>query len=171
MSDASAVSRNPNIILVNCDDLGYGDLGCYGSACNDTPHLDRLAASGVRFTDFYAAAPVCSASRAALLTGCYSQRVGLADYQVLFPGQAQGLNPRECTIARQLKQVGYATKIIGKWHCGDNLSSCRRAMVSTSTSASPSATTWVGRSPTPNASPCRCCGTRRSSSSSPTNAA
>ena len=119
MSDTSTSPRRPNIILINCDDLGYGDLGCYGSTCNDTPHLDRLAASGVRFTDFYAAAPVCSASRAALLTGCYSQRVGLADYQVLFPGQAQGLNPRECTIARQLKQVGYATKIIGKWHCGD----------------------------------------------------
>ena len=112
-------TRRPNIILVNCDDLGYGDLTCYGSRRNDTPHLDRLAAEGVRFTDFYMVSPVCSASRAAMLTGCYSQRIGFADYQVLFPGQAQGLNSKESTIARQLKQVGYDTKIIGKWHCGD----------------------------------------------------
>lgn len=109
----------PNIILINCDDLGYGDLGCYGSRCNDTPYIDRLAAEGMRFTDFYMAAPVCSASRAAMLTGCYSQRIGFADYQVLFPGQAQGLHPNEITIARQLKRVGYETKIVGKWHCGD----------------------------------------------------
>jgi arylsulfatase A len=112
-------ANQPNIILVNCDDLGYGDLACYGSERNDTPHLDRLAAEGVRFTDFYMASPVCSASRAAMMTGCYSQRIGFADCQVLFPGQAQGLNPEESTIAKQLKQVGYDTKIIGKWHCGD----------------------------------------------------
>lgn len=113
------MTRPPNIILINCDDLGYGDLGCYGSRRNDTPHLDQLATEGMRFTDFYVAAPACSASRAAMLTGCYSQRIGLADYEVLSPGQAQGLNPKEVTIARQLKRVGYDTKIIGKWHCGD----------------------------------------------------
>jgi arylsulfatase A-like enzyme len=113
------MKNQPNIILINCDDLGYGDLGCYGSRRNDTPHLDRLAEEGVRFTDFYMAAPVCSASRAAMLTGCYSQRIGFADCQVLFPGQAQGLNPSESTIAKQLKLVGYDTKIVGKWHCGD----------------------------------------------------
>jgi arylsulfatase A-like enzyme len=112
-------TSRPNIILINCDDLGYGDLACYGSERNDTRHLDQLAKEGVRFTDFYMASPVCSASRAAMLTGCYSQRIGFADCQVLFPGQAQGLNPKESTIARQLKQVGYDTKIIGKWHCGD----------------------------------------------------
>ncbi|MCA1809544.1 MAG: sulfatase [Lentisphaerae bacterium] len=111
--------RQPNIILINCDDLGYGDLACYGSGRNDTPHLDQLAAEGVRFTDFYAASPVCSASRAAMLTGCYSQRIGFADCQVLHPGQAQGLNSNESTIAGQLKRVGYDTKIVGKWHCGD----------------------------------------------------
>ena len=111
--------KKPNIILINCDDLGYGDLTCYGSERNDTPHLDRLAEEGMRFTDFYMASPVCSASRAAMLTGCYSQRIGFGDYQVLFPGQAQGLNPKESTIATQLKSVGYETKIIGKWHCGD----------------------------------------------------
>lgn len=109
----------PNIILINCDDLGYGDLTCYGSERNDTPHLDRLAAEGLRFTDFYMASPVCSASRAAMITGCYSQRIGFADYPVLYPGQAQGLNAKESTIAKQLKHVGYDTKIIGKWHCGD----------------------------------------------------
>ncbi len=119
MSSADGRATQPNIILINCDDLGYGDLGCYGSERNDTPHLDRLAEEGVRFTDFYMASPVCSASRAAMLTGCYSQRIGFANCQVLFPGQAQGLNPNESTIAKQLKKVGYDTKIVGKWHCGD----------------------------------------------------
>ncbi len=119
MSESQNKTKQPNIILINCDDLGYGDLTCYGSPRNDTPHLDKLAAEGVRFTDFYMASPVCSASRAAMLTGCYSQRIGFADCQVLFPGQAQGLNPKEATIAKQLKCVGYDTKIIGKWHCGD----------------------------------------------------
>ncbi len=119
MKDHQRDAMPPNIILINCDDLGYGDLACYGSERNNTPHLDQLAAEGVRFSDFYMASPVCSASRAAMLTGCYAQRIGFADYEVLHPGQAQGLNPKESTIARQLKQVGYDTKIIGKWHCGD----------------------------------------------------
>ncbi|HQK23430.1 MAG TPA: sulfatase [Candidatus Latescibacteria bacterium] len=119
MNGKQRESNRLNIILINCDDLGYGDLGCYGSTRNDTPYIDRLAAGGVRFTDFYMASPVCSASRAAMLTGCYPQRIGFGNYQVLFPGQAQGLNPKERTIARQLKEVGYDTKIVGKWHCGD----------------------------------------------------
>ncbi len=106
-----------NIILINCDDLGYGDLGCYGSEVHRTPHLDRLAAEGMRFTSHYVGSPVCSASRAALLTGCYPQRVGMPG--VLFPGQEIGLNPEEETIASRLKQQGYATQIVGKWHCGD----------------------------------------------------
>jgi len=109
----------PNIILINCDDLGYGDLGCYGSESNDSPHIDALAKGGLRFTDFYMASPVCSASRAAMLTGCYPQRIGFGAHQVLLPGQDRGLDPRETTIARQLKKAGYATKIVGKWHCGD----------------------------------------------------
>ncbi len=113
------MTDKPNIIIVNCDDLGYGDLGCYGSERNDTPTLDKLASEGMRFTDFYVVSPVCSASRAGMMTGCYSQRIGLSGFQVLFPGQAQGLNPDETTIADQLKSVGYNTKIIGKWHCGD----------------------------------------------------
>ncbi len=113
----------PNVILINCDDLGYGDLGCYGSTVNETPHLDRLAAEGVRFTDFYQAAPVCSPSRAAMMTGCYPSRVGLATNEhggwVLFPGNAVGLNPEETTIADLLKQQGYSTAMVGKWHLGD----------------------------------------------------
>lgn len=112
----------PNIVLINCDDLGYGDLGVYGSTINKTPALDKMAAEGVRFTDFYVASGVCSPSRGALLTGCYPQRIGFGEFdgfRVLFPGDAIGLNPDETTIAGALKDVGYSTKIIGKWHCGD----------------------------------------------------
>ncbi|MCZ6636463.1 MAG: sulfatase [bacterium] len=112
----------PNIILINCDDLGYGDLGCYGSEINKTPALDKMAEEGMRFTDFYMASPVCSPSRGAMLTGCYPPRIGFGSFDgrwVLFPGQPVGLNPDEITIAKLLKGVGYATKIVGKWHCGD----------------------------------------------------
>ncbi|MBT7913365.1 sulfatase, partial [Candidatus Bathyarchaeota archaeon] len=107
----------PNIILVNCDDLGYGDLGCYGSPENRTPHLDQLAEEGIRFTDFYAMCPVCSASRAGMLTGTYPPRISFVD--VLFPGAAKGMKPGENTIASLLKQQDYSTMIVGKWHCGD----------------------------------------------------
>jgi len=112
----------PNIVLINCDDLGYGDLGCYGSRKNDTPHLDRLAAEGIRFTDFYMASPVCSPSRGAMLTGCYPPRIGFGDFHgeiVLFPGFDIGLHPDEVTIADILKGAGYRTMHVGKWHCGD----------------------------------------------------
>ncbi|MDA1258313.1 MAG: sulfatase [Chloroflexi bacterium] len=112
----------PNIILINCDDLGYGDLGVYGSKINKTPAIDRMAAEGMRFTDFYMASPVCSPSRGAMMTGCYPPRISFGDFEgnwVLMPGQAVGLNPDETTIAGALKDVGYTTKIIGKWHCGD----------------------------------------------------
>jgi arylsulfatase A len=116
------VSDQPNVILINCDDLGYGDLGCYGSDVHDTPVLDRMAAEGVRLTDFYMASPVCSPSRGALLTGSYPARIGFDSFDgihVLFPGMGVGLNPSEVTIARLLQDVGYATMIAGKWHCGD----------------------------------------------------
>lgn len=109
--------KQPNIILINCDDLGYGDLACYGSKVNKTPCLDKMAEEGVRFTDYHVMSPVCSASRAALMTGCYPQRVGMPG--VLFPGSAVGLNPSEVTVAKVLKGQGYRTKIVGKWHCGD----------------------------------------------------
>jgi arylsulfatase A len=119
---ARASSRPPNVVLINCDDLGYGDLGCYGSASNETPVLDRLAAEGLRFTDFYMASPVCSPSRAALLTGCYPPRIGFGQFDglpVLFPGQRFGIHDDEVTIAQVLAGAGYATKHVGKWHCGD----------------------------------------------------
>ena len=107
----------PNVILINCDDLGYGDLGCYGSTVNRTPALDRMAAEGTRFTDYHVMSPVCSASRAALLTGCYPQRVGITG--VLFPADPLGLHPNEVTLAKVLQHEGYRTKLVGKWHCGD----------------------------------------------------
>jgi len=114
--------RQPNVLLMNCDDLGYGDLGCYGSTLNETPTLDGLAREGMRFTDFYMASPVCSPSRGAMLTGCYPPRIGFGDFDglpVLFPGMRLGLHPDEVTIADVLRGAGYATKHIGKWHCGD----------------------------------------------------
>ncbi len=116
------MTGQPNIVLVNCDDLGYGDLGCYGSLRNHTPTIDRLAAEGLRFTDFYMASPVCSPSRGAMLTGSYPPRIGFGSFDgmpVLFPGQGIGLNPDEVTIAEILRDAGYRTKCVGKWHCGD----------------------------------------------------
>lgn len=112
----------PNIVLVNCDDLGFGDLGCYGSTLHDTPAIDALAAEGIRFTSFYMASPVCSPSRGALLTGCYPPRIGFGQFEglpVLFPGQPVGLPSSEVSIARVLSDAGYRTMMIGKWHCGD----------------------------------------------------
>ncbi|MEM9745211.1 MAG: sulfatase [Actinomycetota bacterium] len=112
----------PNVVLINCDDLGYGDLGCYGSTRNRTPALDRLAAEGLRLTSFYTASPVCSPARGALLTGCYPPRIGFGSFDglpVLFPGMGLGLPPTEISLARLLSDAGYATQAIGKWHCGD----------------------------------------------------
>jgi arylsulfatase A-like enzyme len=106
----------PNIVLIYADDLGYGDLGCFGASKIRTPNLDRMAAEGVRFTSFYVAQAVCSASRAALLTGRYSNRVGILG--ALGPTAKNGLGPREKTLAELLKARGYATAIFGKWHLG-----------------------------------------------------
>ncbi|HEY2015437.1 MAG TPA: sulfatase, partial [Bryobacteraceae bacterium] len=112
---SGAETRPPNVILILCDDLGYGDLGCYGSKIR-TPNLDRLAAEGVRFTNFCSADPVCSPSRAALLTGRYPTRVGVP--RVLFPQDQDGLSLDETTIAAMLKPRGYKTMCVGKWHLG-----------------------------------------------------
>ncbi len=112
----------PNIILINCDDLGYGDLGCYGSKKNSTPCIDGLARDGLQFNDFYMASSVCSPSRGAMLTGCYPPRIGFGSFhgnRVLRPGDELGLEKHEFTIAQLLKKADYATKIVGKWHCGD----------------------------------------------------
>jgi arylsulfatase A-like enzyme len=114
---------NPNIILIFCDDLGYADLSCYGSLWNQTPELDRMAVEGLKFTDFYAGAPVCTPSRAGLMTGCYARRVDLdLDHNnawVLFPKGQKGINPEETILPEMLKKAGYSSAIIGKWHLGD----------------------------------------------------
>jgi arylsulfatase A len=112
----------PNFVIIFIDDMGYGDIGPFGSTINRTPHLDRMATEGRVFTSFYVASGVCTPSRAALMTGCYPQRVGLArgsGHAVLFPGDVHGLHPNEVTIAETLKTVGYATGCFGKWHLGD----------------------------------------------------
>jgi arylsulfatase A-like enzyme len=118
----TGTAEQPNIVLINCDDLGYGDLGCYGSELHSTPEIDRMAAEGLCLTDFYAASPVCSPSRGALLTGCYPPRIGFGSFEglpVLFPGQRVGLSTSEATISSVLSEAGYRTCMVGKWHCGD----------------------------------------------------
>lgn len=116
---APGIERPPNIVVIFADDLGYGDLGCYGSPVIRTPHLDRMAAEGLRFTDFYSASEVCTPSRAALLTGRLPIRSGMCgNRRVLFPNSAGGLPPSEITIAEALRERGYATMHIGKWHLG-----------------------------------------------------
>ena len=116
MNDPRPVDQLPNIVVIFADDLGYGDLGCYGSETIATPNLDRLAAEGLRFSDFYAAAPFCSPSRASILTGRYPCRAGVP--LVLFPLEKTGLPAEEITIADLLRERGYTTTCIGKWHLG-----------------------------------------------------
>ena len=108
--------RPPNVVVILADDMGYGDAGCYGNARIKTPHLDRLAAEGTRFTSFYVAQPVCTASRAALLTGCYPNRVSL--YGALNHESKVGIAPTETLLPELLKKRGYATAAYGKWHLG-----------------------------------------------------
>ena len=117
VSGVSCAAEKPNFIVINIDDLGYGDIGPFGSTKNRTPNLDRMAKEGRKLTSHYAA-PVCSPSRASLMTGCYPKRA-LSIPHVLFPANAEGLAPEEITVAELLKQQGYATGIIGKWHLGD----------------------------------------------------
>jgi arylsulfatase A len=112
----TAPVKQPNLILILADDMGYGDIGPFGSKLNRTPNLDRMAAEGMRLTSFYAN-PVCTPSRAQFLTGCYAKRVSMPN--VIFPACPTGLNPDEATLAKLLKQQGYATLCVGKWHLGD----------------------------------------------------
>ncbi|MGB3585223.1 MAG: sulfatase [Tunicatimonas sp.] len=130
VTQSDAQSDLPNIIIIFCDDLGYADLGVYGSSVHRTPALDKMAADGALFTDFYVTSGVCTPSRSSLLTGCYPRRVDMhvnarhpdsVGTQVLFPKAKKGLNPNEITIAELLKEQGYATACIGKWHLGDQL--------------------------------------------------
>ena len=116
ITSLAAGQRPPNVVLIYCDDLGWGDLGCFGNPRIRTPNIDRLARQGTRFTSFYVAQAVCSASRAALLTGCYANRLGI--HGALGPKQKIGLHPDEMTLAEVLKPRGYATAIVGKWHLG-----------------------------------------------------
>ena len=113
---SAADAPAPNVVIIFIDDMGYGDIGPFGATTQRTPGLDRMAREGMRFTSFYAA-PVCSVSRAQLLTGCYGARVSVPG--VYFPGAKNGLHPSETTIAEHLKERGYATACVGKWHLGD----------------------------------------------------
>lgn len=112
-----ALAAKPNFIIIFADDQGYGDLSCFGSKTIRTPNVDRLAKEGRKFTSFMVASPVCTPSRAALMTGCYPKRVGMHKH-VLFPSSKKGLHPDEHTIADHLKSQGYATACFGKWHLG-----------------------------------------------------
>jgi arylsulfatase A-like enzyme len=115
--------RSPNVILILCDNLGYGDVGPFGGTRNRTPHLDNMAQQGMRLTSFYSTSGVCTPSRASLMTGCYPRRVNMHVSSdggaVLRPVASRGLHPEEVTLAEVLKQRGYRTACIGKWHLGD----------------------------------------------------
>ena len=121
----SVGAERPNIIVILCDDLGYGDLGCYGHPVIKTPVLDKMAADGIRFTDFYSTAPVCSSSRAGLLTGRTPNRAGIYDWIPALGGKAPAgrggrfayLKKDEVTVSKLLNDAGYATAMVGKWHC------------------------------------------------------
>ena len=118
-------TRKTNFIVILCDNLGYGDVEPFGSKIHRTPHLNRMAKEGRKFTHFYVTAGVCTPSRASIMTGCYAQRVQMhlnpRDGRVLRPVSPYGLHPDETTIAETLKDQGYATALVGKWHLGDQL--------------------------------------------------
>jgi len=123
LQNGYAGENGPNFIIIFTDDMGYGDLSCYGNQLTKTPNIDRLAETGIRFTNFYAGASLCTPSRAGLLTGTYPARnnmtVNFRGECVCFPVDEMGLNPKEVTIAELLKQKDYKTALIGKWHLGD----------------------------------------------------
>jgi arylsulfatase len=113
----AAADSPPNVVIIFMDDMGYADVSCFGAEGYTTPNIDRLAEEGRKFTNFHVNQPVCSASRCGLLTGCYSNRIGI--HGALGPGASTALHPDEMTIADLLKQKGYATGMSGKWHLGD----------------------------------------------------
>ena len=118
----SLLATQPNFIVIFTDDQGYGDLSCFGGEHVDTPRIDLMAAEGMKLSSFYVAAPVCTPSRAALMTGSYAQRIDMglgSRFGVLLSADSKGLNPDEVTIAEMLKGAGYRTGIFGKWHLGD----------------------------------------------------
>ena len=119
-SHSLAADGSPNFVIIFCDDMGWGDVGCFGNPTIRTPHLDRMASEGQKWTQFYVASPVCTPSRAALMTGRYPIRNGMMSSKrvVLFPNSGGGLPPEEVTLAELLKQKNYATGIFGKWHLG-----------------------------------------------------
>ena len=139
-ASAAEPGTKPNFVFILIDDLGWKDLGCYGSLFYETPHIDALAAQGMRFTDAYAACPVCSPTRASILTGKYPARLHLTDYltgrsdrpsqKLLRPKFRQYLSLDEVTIARALKAQGYISAAIGKWHLGGH-NTTRSSMAST----------------------------------------
>src|SRR5262245_16412448 len=113
-AETAVKADRPNIVIIYIDDLGYADIGPFGAKGYSTPNLDRMAKEGMKFTSFYSAQAVCSASRAALMTGCYPNRIGIAG--ALRPHSEVGISSNEMTIAQVCKQQGYATAIFGKWH-------------------------------------------------------
>jgi arylsulfatase A len=115
-NESNSQPDKPNIVFIFADDLGYGDIGAYGSTTINTPNIDKMAAQGAKFNEFYAASPVCTPSRAGLLTGRYPIRQGI--HKVFYPESFQGMDPEEITIAEVLKGAGYATGLVGKWHLG-----------------------------------------------------
>jgi arylsulfatase A len=130
---ATDKQAKPNFIIIFTDDQGYNDLGCFGSGTIKTPHIDRMAQEGRKFTNFMVPSPVCTPSRAGLLTGCFPKRIGMEKH-VLFPESTRGLNPAEVTIADHLKTLGYATACI-------TLRPSRAPKASTAITASPTPTT------------------------------